>query len=142
MKKIINLILCVTIMMLGILSVSSCVSDESKVKAYVDLLNENLPAMSEPGLTFEGAELVGKKIIIKCRLHMSFAAQGISTADFVAAAKEGVSATTIVEAAEAIEKEMLKSVAEGGYSMVYRYVDNDGASADIEISSADLKAAL
>lgn len=142
MKKTISLILCMAVMMLGALSVSSCTSDESKVDTYVDLLNENLPTMSESGVTFEGAELVGKKIIIKCKLDMSFAEQGISATDFVAAAKEGANASTIVEAAGAIEKDLLKSVAKCGYSMVYRYVDNNGVSADVEISNEDLKAAI
>lgn len=142
MKKTISLILCMTMMMLGALSESSCASDKSKVETYVDLLNENLPAMSEQGMTFEGAELEGKEIVIKCKLDMSFAEQGISTSYFIAAAKEGANAATIVDAAGTIEKDLLKSVANGGYSMVYRYVDNDGVLAEVEIPNVELKAAL
>ena len=141
MKKAINLLCCVLVVVLCTTAIMSC-SDSSKVDAYVQLLDENLPSMSQPGMTFEGAKKEGQKVVIDIKLGMSYAEQGITSEMFAIAASEGATAEEIVSSAESIEKELLKAVVNEGYSIVYNYIDVNGEIAEVVVSNSDLKKAL
>ena len=46
----------------------------------------------------------------------------------------------MVAASNGVEGELLKAVANEGYSIVYRYKDASGATAEAVVANADLKA--
>ena len=141
MKKIVRLLISVLVVILCTTAFVSC-SDSSKVDAYVQLLDENLPGMSQPGVTFEGAKKVGTQVEIDIKLGISYATQGVTPQMFAEAASEGATAEEIVSSAEPIEKELLTAVVNEGYSIVYNYIDVDGEVAKVVISNSDLKNAL
>ena len=141
MKKIVRLLISVLVVILCTTAFVSC-SDSSKVDAYVQLLDENLPGMSQPGMTFEGAKKVGTQVEIDIKLGISYTAQGVTPQMFAEAASEGATAEEIVSSAEPIEKELLTAVVNEGYSIVYNYIDVDGEVARVVISNSDLKNAL
>ena len=141
MKKVVRLLISVLVVILCTIAFVSC-SDSSKVDAYVQLLDENLPGMSQPGVTFEGAKKVGTQVEIDIKLGISYAAQGVTPQMFAEAASEGATAEEIVSSAEPIEKELLTAVVDEGYSIVYNYIDVDGEVAKVVISNSDLKNAL
>ena len=141
MKKAINLLCCVLVVVLCTTAIMSC-SGTSKVDAYVQLLDENLPSMSQPGVTFEGAKKEDQKVVIDIKLGMSYAEQGVTPEMFAIAASEGATAEEIVSSSEQIEKDLLKAVANEGYSIVYNYIDVEGKIAEVVVSNSDLKKAL
>lgn len=119
----------------------SC-SGTSKVDAYVQLLDENLPSMSQPGVTFEGAKKEDQKVVIDIKLGMSYAEQGMTPEEFALTASQGATAEEIVSSSEPIEKDLLKAVANEGYSIVYNYIDVEGKIAEVVVSNSALKKAL
>ncbi len=141
MKKVVRLLISVLVVILCTTAFVSC-SDSSKVDAYVQLLDENLPSMSQPGVTFVGAKKEGTQVVIDIKLGISYAEQGVTPQMFAEAASEGATAEEIVSSAEPIEKELLKAVVNEGYSIVYNYIDVEGEVAEVVISNSDLKKAL
>lgn len=142
MKKISSLFLSLMLIMMSAVTFVSC-SDASKVDAYVDLMNEQLPKMSQAGVSFGGAKIEGKKIVIDMAFEVDYSSTGVDIKDIASEAeKSGVNAKTMVAASGDIERDLLEAVANEGYSIVYRYKDASGATADAEVSNADLKAEL
>lgn len=140
MKTIGRLFLCIMITMMGVTMMVSC-SGASKVETYVKVLNEQLPLLSQPGAAFEGAKMEDKSIVIDVKFASSFASIGLSVNEIIEQLKQGnTNAKTIVTSAKDAEREMLKAVADEGYSMVYRFQYSDGVTFDVEIPNADLKA--
>lgn len=136
MKKIGRLFLSIMIVMM----IESC-SGSSTVETYVKVLNEQLPQLSQPEAVFEGAKMENKSIIIEVKFASSFASIGLSVNEIIEQMKQGnTNAKTVVSTAKDAEREMLKAVADEGYSMVYRFQYSDGVTFDVEIPNADLKA--
>ena len=108
---------------------------------HVELINEQLPKMSQPGVKFDGAKIEGKNIVIGMAFDQDFTSLGIDMNDMAAQAeKSGINAKTMVAASNGVEGELLKAVANEGYSIVYRYKDASGATAEAVVANADLKA--
>lgn len=142
MKKISSVFLSVMLIMMSAVTFVSC-SDASKVDAYVKLVNEQLPKMSQPGVSFDGAKIEGKNIVIGMAFEQDFSSLGIDIKDMATQAeKSGINAKAMVAASSDVERELLEAVANEGYSIVYRYKDASGATAEAEIPNADLKAEL
>lgn len=140
MKKISCLFLSVMLMMMSAVTFVSC-SDASKVDAYVELINERLPKELQDDVVFGGAKKEGKNIVIGMAFNQDFTSLGIDKNNMEAEAeKSGINAKTIVTASSGVEGELLKAVVNEGYSIVYRYKDASGATADVVIPNADLKA--
>lgn len=141
MKKIINLILSFTFAALCMVSVSSCSSSDSLAQEFVDQINSQKSALSQPGVSIDGAKIEGKQIVITISMEIEFG-EMISKEAFVASCKSQLNASSLVSQFGVVDKAVIKSIADGGYSIVYRYLDSKGESAEIEITNSDLKAAL
>lgn len=139
MRKITLLFLSFAMTVLSMVTLSACSSPESVAQDFVDGINEQKAAFSQSGVIFEGAKIDGKKIVITIKMDLEF---GALKETMEASMKSQLSASALVSQFGALDKAVFNKIVEGGYSMVYCYKDSTGDSINIEISNAELKAAI
>lgn len=139
MKKISVLFLSFTVAVLSMVSLSSCSSPESVAQDFVEEINKQKAAFSQAGLTLEGAKIEGKKIVITTKMDIVF---GEMKAIMEESMKSKLSASALASQFGTMDKAVFKKLIEGGYSIVYCYKDSTGDLINIEISNAELKAAI
>ena len=107
---------------------------------YVNIINTTSTGKLNDELTLTEAKLINKNIVIISDWDIIFGSEKDTYRDN---AQNNLTADVILsETSSTDEIDLLAKLAEGGYSIVYQYIDNADDSFSITISPTDLKSAI